>query len=412
MRGAVVRTLALALARDRGALVMSFVLPAIVFLVFAAILSGATGDDLRIRVALANEAAGPLAARLVEALAHDDSLRLMGRIATDGDRVDQAVAAGGADAGIVIRRDGRALDDLVGDGPAPVLVVTHPARVVAGTIVSGAIQRAYFSAMPDAALKGVVGLVDAAIVELTDQQRAAADAALAEMRTNVARADTPDTGAALTALVETRTSGHSRGTLDQVTYYAAAVAALFVLLSAVHAASSLHDERRSGILDRVVTGPAGVQVLVDGRALFLIAQGAIQTLVIFVVAWVTYARQWPGALWGWLVMTIGLAVATAGLSLLMATLAGSARQAQTASNVLILVASAVGGSMVPRYLMPGWLQTVGWISPNAWVIEGFTRALGPDPQRAASVQPAIVLLIVGLVGWLVARWRVSGWETF
>ena len=77
MRLAVVRTLALGLWRDRGALVMSFVLPVIVFLVFAAILSGATGDELRLRVVVSNEIGDPLSARLAAALAGDRSLRLV-----------------------------------------------------------------------------------------------------------------------------------------------------------------------------------------------------------------------------------------------------------------------------------------------------------------------------------------------
>lgn len=412
MRGAVVRTLVLALWRDRGALVMSFVLPVIVFLVFAAILSGATGDELRLRIVVANENRDPLSARLVAALTGDRSLRLVAPVLSSAAEADAAVAAGTADAAVVLRRGGRSLDDLIGDGPAPVLVLTHPARAVAGAILGGAVQRAYFAALPDAALRGVVSLVDSAIVELTEAQRTEADAALDEMAVNVGRSQAQGTpGDALLSLVETQRSAQSRGALDQVTYYAAAVAALFVLLSAVHAASSLHDDRASGIVDRVMAGPAGLAALIDGRALFLVGQGAVQVVVIFAVAWATYARQWPGALWAWGLMTVALAAASAGLTLAVACLCRSTRQAQAASNVLILIASAIGGSMVPRYLMPQWLQTTGWISPNAWAIEGYSRALGPDPLRAGSVLPAIVLLAVGVAGWLLARRTATGWET-
>ena len=56
MRLAVLRSLALGLWRDRGALVMTFALPVVVFLVFAAIFSGASGDALRLRVAIADDA--------------------------------------------------------------------------------------------------------------------------------------------------------------------------------------------------------------------------------------------------------------------------------------------------------------------------------------------------------------------
>lgn len=414
MRRAVVRTLALALWRDRGALVMSFVLPVIVFLVFAAILSGATGDELRLRVVVANENGDPLSARLAAALAGDRSLRLVAPVMPSAAQADAAVAAGTADAAIVVRRGGRPLDDLIGEGLAPVVVLTHPARAVAGSIVGGAVQRAYFTAMPDAALRGVVLLVDSAIVQLTDAQRSEAGAALDEMTANLgtggAEAD-PDSAAPFAGLVEIQPSARSRGALDQVTYYAAAVAALFVLLSAVHGASSIHDDRAAGIVDRVLAGPSGMAALIDGRALFLVAQGMAQTLVVFAVAWTTYARQWPGALWPWGAMTVALAAASAGLTLLVACSCRSTRQAQTAANALILVAAAVGGSMVPRYLMPPWLQAVGWASPNAWVIEGYSRALGPDPQSLDSVLPAIVLLGVGAAGWMVARRRAAGWET-
>ncbi len=412
MRGAVVRTLVLALWRDRGALVMSFVLPVIVFLVFAAILSGATGDELRLRIVVANENSDPLSGRLVVALTNDRSLRLVGPVLSSAAAADAAVAAGTADAAVVLRRGGRSLDDLIGAGAAPVLVLTHPARAVAGAILGGAVQRAYFAALPDAALRGVVSLVDSAIVELTEAQRTEADAALDEMAANVGRSQAQGTpGDALLSLVETQRSAQSRGALDQLTYYAAAVSALFVLLSAVYAASSLHDDRASGIADRVMAGPAGMAALIDGRALFLVGQGAVQVVVVFGVAWVTYSRQWPGALWAWGLMTVALAVASAGLTLSVACVCRSTRQAQAASNVLILIASAIGGSMVPRYLMPQWLQTTGWISPNAWAIEGYARALGPDLLRAASVLPAIVLLAVGAAGWLLARRTATGWET-
>lgn len=412
MKHAVCRTLVLGLWRDRGALVMSFVLPAIVFLVFAAILSGATGDELRLKVVIANEKTDPLAGRLAAALAVDRALAVVESTVLSAAQADAAVSAGSADAAIVIRRDGRALDDLIGDGPSPVLILTHPARMVAGAIVGGAVQRAYFAAVPDAALRGVVALVDSAVVELTPAQRAEADVALSTMSTNLAKNDgQADAGSALLGLVESQPSAHSRGALDQVTYYAAAVSALFVLLSAVHAASSIHDDRASGIVDRVVAGPAGTAALIDGRAIFLMGQGIVQALVIFGVAWATYARQWPGALWAWGLMTLALAAAAAGLTLGVACLCGSARQAQAASNVAILIAAAIGGSMVPRYLMPAWLQSLGWFSPNAWVIDGFTRALGPDPERYGSVLPASVLAAIGVVGWLVARNRAARWES-
>ena len=273
---AVVRTLALALWRDRGALVMAFVLPVLVFVIFAAIFGGATGEQLRLRVAVTDELGSALSVRFVDALERTPSLRMVGRFA-DRAVVEAQVAAGTADVGLVVRREARALDDFTGDGEAPLLVVTHPARGVAGALLAGTAQRLYFSRLPDAALRGVVRLVDESIVELTDDQRAEADEQLRAMTPEPDGAE--ETAAEATpfdALVAQQDVAGGGAAVDQVAYYAGAVAALFVLLSAVHAASSLHDEVESGIADRLLAGPAGLAPLVDGRAGFLVLQGFAQ----------------------------------------------------------------------------------------------------------------------------------------
>ena len=76
MISAAFRVMLLGLVRDRAALVMAFVLPTVIFVIFAAIFSGALGDRIRIHVGLLDLARTPTTQRLMQALEADPSLRV------------------------------------------------------------------------------------------------------------------------------------------------------------------------------------------------------------------------------------------------------------------------------------------------------------------------------------------------
>ncbi len=401
MTWAVCRAMLLSLLRDPGALLMGFVMPVAFFLIFAAIFASAAGGEFELRIAVLDEVRSAESNRLLATLRRDPTVRGW-LTAASRDQVQAAVRQGDADAGLIVRADGEPLGATGGFGPPPLLVYVDPASAVAGALLTGRLQQAYAAALPEVLVQGVVELVDSQFTELTPTQHEEIRVGLDTLRADAA-AGRPPAWSLAEIMEEQRLEG-SPAAVNQVAYYAGAIAFLFLLLSAAHGALTLLEERDSGVLDRIVAGPGGMAVAINGKFLFLTAQGFMQTLVIFAVAWIAYDVTVAGAPWRWLAVAVLSSGTAAGIALALVAACRSKAQAQTLSTASILVMSAVGGSMVPRFFMPAWLQNLGWLTPNTWVLEAYSGALWRnDALTAQAALPLVMLLLTTLLTLLAAH---------
>jgi ABC-2 type transport system permease protein len=350
MSGAMFRVMLLSLLRDRGALAMSLLVPAAFFVIFASIYPTTTGEVMQMRVALAVEGGGERGAAVVRALATSSKLEPIGGERLSGDDVRRLVRSGSADVGLIS----------VDDNP-PFLIVSDPARGVAAQLIAGALREALHAG------------------------------------SGVGR------GEALPAPYDVENvAGHSAGQ-NGIAYYAGAVAVLFLLFSAVHGAITLLEESESGLLDRILVGPGSISVLVNGKFLYLVVQGFVQITVIFPMAWLIYGVDLSGHVVPWALTTLVASATCAAFALTLVTACATKRQAQTLANVVILVLSALGGSMVPRFLMPPLMQDIGWITPNTWALEAYTAIFWRDEPVSSLLLPWVVLVGAATVGLLLTH---------
>jgi ABC-2 type transport system permease protein len=391
---AMLRVMALSLVRDRGALVMAFLLPPSIFVIFAAIFAGTSGDELQLQVALGISERTSLGDRLETALREEDSLRIVPQdFSTEAEVID-VVESGQADVGLMIEG---ALD--VTDS-APVTVFVDPGKVMAGAILAGQVQRLIGLELPDLALSRTAPAIDSLVGGFTPAQSAQLAAAIESLAEDGAGADGE------VGLIETRTVGPPNSSGATVTYYAGAVAILFLLFSAMQSAATLIEERHSGIIDRIAVGPAGTDVVVFGKFLFLTVQGLVQVALIFLVAALVYRVDIIGQFGIWLLTTLVAATAAAGLGLAVAAMCSTKQQAQTISTFVVLLCSAIGGSMVPRFMMPPWLQDIGWFTPNAWTIEAYHGVLWRG-EGLMELMPELSWLALSAVLGIVVALAVS-----
>ena len=244
--------------------------------------------------------------------------------------------------------------------PLPALTILQdPSREVAATVVKGQIRQVLAMTKED----GVIGQ------------------------------SAPDLFTTVSAMPD-NASGEAAD--KSVTYYIGATAILFLMFAAMQGASISIGERRSGISERLMVGPKGALAMLTGKFLFLTLIGFFQSFIIIAVAAVFFNVDVYSHIPALIIVTVGTSMLSASLALFIASLCGSASQMHTVSTFLVLLFSAIGGSMIPRFMMPDWLQGLGVFTPNYWVIEGFYGILARG-QSVLSLWPVMGVIYVSAV---------------
>ena len=323
MISAVFKIMWLRLWRDKGALVLAFILPGFIFAIFAAIFSNASGGslDLRVSMALNNDAPASIA------VAKDIESKADFTLTTDHDWTEESikerVRLGQDDVGFVIH------GDVTKPSTQPITIIKDPSREVAATVLMGQLR---------------------------------------QIMAEGSNLNTPEIFTQSSALPEESDSGV---TDQSVTYYIGATAILFLLFSAMQGAAISLDERKSGISDRLLVGPTGATAMLTGKFLFLAFIGTLQAAIILAVGHFAFGAPVAAHLPALALACLGSAALASAIALLVASLSGSSAQMNTISTFIVLLFSAIGGSMVPRFMMPEWLQSLGRFTPNHWSIEAF-----------------------------------------
>ena len=298
---AMFKVMTLQLGRDVAALLMTFCLPSLVFLIFSAVFSGATGADVKLQVAVADVARTATSKRLEAALLADKDLRAREAIPATPDGVLADVKAGRVDAGLVIRADPAAPG-------SPLLILADPSRAIAAPLMEDRTREAMMRRTPDVLLIRTLRDLSPAIGPLTRDQKDNVNFAVDQVRQDPS--STPKTAPLFTF---EDVLGAKKGGAG-IAYYAGAVTILFSLFAATHGALTLIDERKAGIADRILAGPRGIGPVVTGKFLFLVAQGAAQAAVIFATAQIVFAVPVTAHLGLWLVTTLATSLAAGGLA--------------------------------------------------------------------------------------------------
>jgi len=169
-------------------------------------------------------------------------------------------------------------------------------------------------------------------------------------------------------------------------------------------ASSFIQEKNDRTFQRILTAPLTKTALLVGKLLPYYLVNLIQIVLMFAVGVIIF-DLYLGSIAGLLLVSLALSAAANGLGLLVAALGRTEAQVNGLAVLLAIILSALGGMMVPVFVMPGFMQTLAQFTPHAWALAGYhdvmIRGLG---VRDVLGEAGVLLLFAGLF-FLVAWWR-------
>lgn len=449
----------LQLCRDRVALFLVFVLPVVFFSVFAFIFGGTGKQSSKpadLKVVVWDFDQSETTGSLVVALKDVDGLQVTvekQRPVTGEDVLPAAatpVQKNATDAVVVFRKG---LEDSLGRFDSErsfVDVVYDSANPMAESMLSGVLQGAVFSALPDKLMTQGLQQFRQFGGPFSEQQQQAVEQ-MAELITRGPGNEDAQTSSdqssdeeatagndsigqngfdfqsgllpirtvsarelAQQASAPTQEKPSRRGSM--IAYYAASVAVMFLMFSMAGAASSLLADQENGTLDRLISGQMSIATLIVSHWVYYVLMGLLQLLVMFVFASLVFhvnLTEGP-VLLGVIVMSLVTSMASAGFVMLLATLCRSRKQLESISTTIILVMSAFGGSMIPRPFLPEFVRETSKLTFNGWALDGYLKVLWYyDPSTPILQTLAIHLLVITLMAlgflWL-AVWRAKRWS--
>lgn len=162
------------------------------------------------------------------------------------------------------------------------------------------------------------------------------------------------------------------------------------------------NERKQNTLMRMSAMNISVPALFAGKIAPYIVINQIQVWLMIAVGMYIVPLLGADALTlgdsigGLVMVSLGLSLAAIGTSVLIAVTVGTVEQATTIGGIINILMGAIGGIMVPKFVMPPAMHSFADVSPMSWGLEGFLDIFLRGLGAAEVVNESLALAGFGL----------------
>ncbi|MDJ0665012.1 MAG: ABC transporter permease [Acidimicrobiia bacterium] len=367
--------------RDKSAILLGFVAPLGLALIFAAIIPDTSSFSFQAQVAVIDNDGGEISATFIDEVL--PAVQAEGLLEVEEySSAAEATAAveEGTLTAVYIFPQGFS-DSLQSGGAATVEIV-------------GNVDESISTQIAKAVLDSYLAEVDAVGVAVgTAMLSGGADVATITERTL-------ESGAAV-VLEDTAAENLE---LDATTFFSGGMAVFFLFFTVQFGVASLLEERHYGTLPRLLGAPINRWSVIGGKAVTSFVLGITSMVVLAIATTFLIGAEWGNPLGVFILMVSGV-MAALGIMAMVAVVAKTPEQAANYQAIVAVALGMLGGTFFPLSQGPRILAFFSKLTPHAWFLQGLGDLSGGRGLEAV-IAPSLAMLAFFVVTIAIAsRWR-------
>lgn len=189
-------------------------------------------------------------------------------------------------------------------------------------------------------------------------------------------------------------------------------AMMFLLFSLSSAATSLFDEKRAGLYQRLLSAPVRRTQILWSKYLFGMLVGLIQLGALFLAGRLLFGIDLISNFGNLVLICLAASSACVAFGMFLAAIAPTSAAANGMGTFLILTMSAIGGAWFPTTLMPEFIQHLSRLTIVYWSIEGFIQVLWANCSTWELLPTLGILFGIAAVVNVISIWRFNHGHIF
>ena len=171
-------------------------------------------------------------------------------------------------------------------------------------------------------------------------------------------------------------------------------------------------ERQSGSFKRILISPISSFHYVIGKSIPFFIVNIIQAVFMFSIG--VFILPLFGSpplviknILGLLIITFGISLTAISLSFLLSSICKTVSLAASLTGAILILMTVFGGIMVPKFIMPKFMQNISLFIPHGWAFDGYQKILVKDYNIVQILPNFFVLLGFSIVFIIISLFYFS-----